>query len=189
LEADLGGKEGLKIQLIPVGQVDSTQLGFLVSKLEEIFGAKVYFGPTWPLPPEAYNSRRGQYLSALILKRARAFFSLGPDEKALLLTDIDLYAEGLNFVFGEAEINGSWAIISLCRLKESFYGRPERKELYEIRAVKEAVHELGHVFGLRHCLNLECVMYFSNSLSDTDRKGWRFCSRCQVLLTSLAQSR
>ncbi|TLX91314.1 MAG: hypothetical protein E6K97_02920 [Thaumarchaeota archaeon] len=37
--------------------------------------------------------------------------------------------------------------------------------------VKECVHELGHIFGFVHCPNIECVMYFSNSLSDTDIKG------------------
>jgi archaemetzincin len=34
------------------------------------------------------------------------------------------------------------------------------------RLVKEAVHELGHAFGLNHCENIECVMHFSNSLQN-----------------------
>lgn len=104
------------------------------------------------------------------------------EEKALLIADVDLYAEGLNFVFGEAEIEGSLAIISLVRLRESFYGRSEKRDLFESRVKKEAVHELGHVFGLKHCSSPQCVMFFSNSLSDTDRKGWAFCPRCQLLL-------
>jgi len=35
------------------------------------------------------------------------------------------------------------------------------------RVIKEAVHELGHAFGLTHCENSKCVMHFSNSLQDT----------------------
>jgi archaemetzincin len=42
------------------------------------------------------------------------------------------------------------------------------------------VHELGHVFGLEHCPDPECVMHFSNSLLDTDRKSTSFCSQCRA---------
>ena len=45
--------------------------------------------------------------------------------------------------------------------------------------VKEAIHELGHTFGLFHCNNKLCVVYFSNSLYDTDRKGKRLCLDCK----------
>lgn len=112
----------------------------------------------------------------------RLFLNPKREEKALLIADVDLYTEGLNFVFGEAEIEGSLAIISLVRLRESFYGRLEKREIFESRVKKEAVHELGHVFGLKHCTFPQCVMFFSNSLADTDRKGWEFCPRCRALL-------
>ncbi len=52
----------------------------------------------------------------------------------------------------------------------------------EIRALKEAVHELGHTYYLSHCADAKCVMYFSNSLADTDIKGAGFCKRCQQRL-------
>jgi archaemetzincin len=40
------------------------------------------------------------------------------------------------------------------------------------------VHELGHVYGLGHCNRQACVMWFSNTLAETDRKGSRFCPVC-----------
>jgi archaemetzincin len=48
--------------------------------------------------------------------------------------------------------------------------------------MKEAVHELGHTYGLSHCRDIHCVMCFSNTLGDTDRKGVRFCAACEPKL-------
>ncbi|MFQ6038426.1 MAG: hypothetical protein ACE5LV_07400 [Candidatus Aminicenantales bacterium] len=93
-----------------------------------------------------------------------------------------MYVPQLNFVFGEAELEGHFDVISLIRLRQSFYGLPENRGLFLERAVKEAVHELGHTFGLRHCPDPRCVMHFSNSLLDTDRKEASFCTRCRKLL-------
>ena len=56
--------------------------------------------------------------------------------------------------------------------------------LFRGRADKEAVHEIGHALGLSHCPSSRCVMYFSNSLEDTDRKGMDLCGRCRGLLPS-----
>jgi archaemetzincin len=92
------------------------------------------------------------------------------------VTEVDLYSKGrnnrdLNFVFGQAQILGKAAVISLYRLKGE-------KEVYHLRALKEAVHELGHTMGLRHCHDKICVMHFSDSLDDTDFKEAAFCETC-----------
>lgn len=90
----------------------------------------------------------------------------------------------MNFVFGEAELNGKRAIISLYRLKPEFYGSKD-DDLFFQRVLKEAVHELGHVLGLVHCKNPKCVMHFSNSILDTDFKEWRYCDDCMKKLSKL----
>jgi archaemetzincin len=69
-------------------------------------------------------------------------------------------------------------------LRDEFYGLPPNPAALKSRLVKEAVHELGHTFGLVHCPNACCVMYFSNSLGDTDRKGPGFCSACKARLSA-----
>nr|WP_243666411.1 matrixin family metalloprotease [Vulcanisaeta sp. JCM 16159] len=51
--------------------------------------------------------------------------------------------------------------------------------------LKEVLHELGHSFGLDHCADPRCVMYFSNTIEDTDRKGPGYCQRCMARLRSL----
>ncbi|MFQ5892664.1 MAG: hypothetical protein ACE5HW_07710, partial [Candidatus Methanofastidiosia archaeon] len=55
-------------------------------------------------------------------------------------------------------------------------------EVFLERVLKEAIHELGHTFGLRQCKNSRCVMFFSNSLWDTDYKSKEYCEICRSYL-------
>ena len=98
-------------------------------------------------------------------------------EKILGIIDQDLYVPKLNFVFGEA--SRRVAIISLTRLRNEFYSLPKDQTLFRKRVLTEAVHELGHTYGLEHCRNPHCVMFSSKSLIDTDLKGPDFCERCK----------
>jgi archaemetzincin len=107
----------------------------------------------------------------------------------LAVADLDLYVPDLNFVFGLAQCDMARAIIALPRLRQSYYGLPENTVVFRKRVIKEAVHELGHLFGLRHCLDRRCVMAFSNSLIDTDEKGWEFCANCRKNLPPRIASR
>ena len=99
--------------------------------------------------------------------------------KILAICDFDAYSGHLNFVFGEAHLDGSISAIYLSRLRQEFYGLKPDKSLFYQRIVKEAVHELGHAFGLNHCKDTKCVMHFSNSLYDTDIKTSHFCNVCK----------
>ena len=69
-------------------------------------------------------------------------------------------------------------------LRQEFYNLPRDQGLFHKRGLTEAVHELGHTYGLGHCRNPRCVMFFSNSLVDTDRKGPEFCPDCKKQLES-----
>lgn len=175
-----------KISIVPIRNIEAEILEVLKSHSQEAFHCPVEIGEGHNLPQDAYNPDRRQYFSSQILSEIRKAISPAKGEKVLSVTDVDLYVPQLNFVFGEAELEGHFAIISLARLRQSFYGLPENKTLFLERMVKEAIHELGHTYGLRHCPHPECVMHFSNSLQDTDRKNASFCRHCQKLLEEKA---
>ena len=130
---------------------------------------------------KAYDFRRNQYLANIIIEEARKL-KTNPKEKWLLIVDVDLYASGLNFIFGQAEPRSGIGIISLTRLKTEFYRQKPNEKLFLERILKEATHELGHLFYLPHCENPNCVMAFSNSILDTDRKDKHLCKSCKNIL-------
>ncbi|KPJ59387.1 MAG: hypothetical protein AMJ42_01995 [Deltaproteobacteria bacterium DG_8] len=169
------------ITIIPIGSIDKRLLTTLASSLEEIFRLPVSVDPSMQLPYNAYNPKRQQYHATTILNKVKGETSSDKGRR-LGIVDVDLYVPELNFVFGEADLLGKTAVISLSRLRQEFYGLPRDEDLFLKRTLKEAVHELGHTFGLRHCQNEKCVMHFSNSLRDTDIKQVTFCPICQKKL-------
>ncbi len=156
----------MELSLVPVGHIEKELLSSLRKHLESL-GFSVTIAEEVPIPETAYNPKRNQYQAYPFIEAV--------DVKGyhLMVTDVDLYTPQLNFIFGLGP--GPNAIISLARLKG---------DLLKERMIKEAVHELGHVFSLRHCDNPECVMHFSNTLSDTDYKHKEFCRKCQDIWES-----
>lgn len=148
------------------------------------FGARCTLGESLAIPEGAYDPTRKQYRSDSLLGYLRLMAPRRP-EKVLGVTGWDIYAPGLNFVFGHAIRGGRHALISTARLRPEFYGEPPNETLFLERVQKEAVHELGHVYGLDHCPDARCVMNFSNSIRDVDAKSSDFCPRCRQKLERL----
>jgi archaemetzincin len=166
-----------KIVVVPLGDVDYGLINKLATSLVSIFNAAVDILQGIRVPQEAYNQQRGQYYSTVILNKLD-LLRANPREKILGVIDEDLYVPSLNFVFGEADPLSKVAVISLYRLKQENYDAKDEEGLYFSRLSKEAIHELGHLIGFKHCPNPRCVMYFSNSLLETDRKSEKFCDNC-----------
>jgi archaemetzincin len=158
----------------PFDKIAGRLLEAIRTAIEDRFGLRAKLGEELAAPEHAYSHERGQYLSSsfldLLAKRAQ-------DRNQILLgvAAVDLYTPELNFVFGEASSPDRVAVFSLARLYSTTGAEKDGKTIVERRAVTEAVHEVGHVFKLNHCSRRDCVMWFSNTLAETDRKGTRFC--------------
>ena len=142
--------------------------------------------PIKQIPEQLFDKQRNQWKSSETLEwLSDNYENLYSKErrrittKILAVCDFDAYSDKLNFVFGEAHLDGRICAIYLPRIRQEFYGLKPDKSLFCQRIVKEAVHELGHAFGLNHCENIKCVMHFSNSLSDTDIKTNHLCNVCR----------
>jgi len=167
------------ILLVPIGTVEAGLLRHLDDRLNVALDLPCRLGDQIRPPTGAYDRSRDQCRGPDIL-HALGRLSLPDAQRALGIIDADCYAPGLNFIFGQAQRNGRNAFIALPRLRPSFYGKPEDKDLFRERAVKETGHELGHTYGLDHCSKPKCVMHFSNRLRDTDVKSTMFCESCQA---------
>lgn len=128
----------------------------------------------------AHNPARGQYYSTAILQ---ALQPLANGNRLLAVTGHDLFVPIFTFVFGEAQLAGNCAVVSLHRLREEAYGLPPDPRLLEERLLKEAIHELGHTFGLRHCDDWRCAMSSSHSVERLDLKSVELCRTCRRQVT------
>jgi archaemetzincin len=172
------------IHLIPVGLSNGGDQGVAFNDLEHLAAALARtFQTPCRIRPEtldaafAFDGRRQQYYSTAIIQRLERIAD--PDARVLGVTACDLFVPVLTFVFGEAQLEGNCAVVSAARLHEEFYGLPARSELMRERLLKEASHELGHTFGLRHCADWRCVMASSHAVERLDVKDAQFCGTCR----------
>ena len=166
------------ILIVPIRPVDHAELTALVSPLSNAFELPVSIEESNYLDPSfAFDTYRNQFnstaLIAALLERSKSF-----PGKIIGITTVDLFVPVLTYVFGEAQLDGRAAVLSAFRLREELYGLDQNPTLEHVRLLKEAIHELGHTFGLIHCHIPECVMHSSTSAEEIDVKGKDFCEEC-----------
>ena len=168
------------ICIVTFGVVKGDMVDKVCAGLIEQIPLKCEIMPAQQMPNQAYDPARKQYNSTLLLNLIKDMEA--PSQRILGITEFDLFCAKQNYVYGEADLTMGVAVFSLLRLRQEYYGlMPDEKRFLQ-RAIAEAVHATGHIFGLRHCSDPYCVMFNSPSLVDMDLKGFKFCGRCSGLL-------
>lgn len=173
------------VHLLPVGKVDGSLLRELHAAIPRCLRVKCEIVPVGLDPAPAYHTERQQYHSSEILERMRGL--VGPqDWRLLAVADIDLYIPILKYVFGEAQMGGPCAVVSVYRLHQEFYGLDRDDALLGQRLLKESIHELGHTLDLHHCQDYRCVMASSHAVEWIDLKESTLCESCRSQVESRA---
>ena len=123
-------------------------------------------------------TKTGQILTTDILNLLKK--DLPGDAFCLMaITMEDLYPHpSWNFVFGQASLKGRVGVYSFVRYDPAFYGEERGKDYKKLllwRSCKVLVHEIGHQFGLEHCIFYSCVMNGSNHLQESDARPHHLC--------------
>ncbi len=175
VDADLKDNERALLDLIPLGRVDPLVMSIVAANIQAVLGLATEVVMPQPKPDYAYLSSRRQYDAVKILKTLAADPAGAPLK--LGLTSLDLCIPILTYVYGESQLGGKAAVVSISRLIHPY----SREQTY-IRIAKICVHEVGHVFGLEHCWDPACLMRFSKQLEQLDQLPLHFCSACEYEL-------
>lgn len=167
--------------LSPIGNIDPTWLLSIQDSISRTFGFSTQTKSLLSDISFAYDPNRNQYHSTDIL---RHLSSLLPSDaiRILAVTDVDLFIPILTYVYGEAQLGGISAILSIHRLTESIRSIHPEKVIQE-RLSKEAIHEIGHTFNLKHCQDTACIMHYCRGIHDVDRKTDQLCRYCRIFLS------
>lgn len=167
------------IRIVPLLPVSNELVSSLVHPLRSIFQTEVSIdSPLNNVVNSVYDDSRLQYNSTDLIRELLKRFPYSPS-KVVGITSVDLFVPILTYVFGEAQLDGTAAVVSTYRLDNAVYGLEPDPILYFERSLTETVHELGHTYGLYHCKNRECAMHSSTAVEDIDQKTAMLCEECK----------
>jgi archaemetzincin len=165
------------VAYVPLIPYSIDALADILSSAASTLRAHPAFLPPLHLPNELRTDVT-QHDAQILLNHVKSRCRLN-GTRVLALTPFDISIRGFNYLFGLADPITGTSVLSVARLVQQGDDRLTRD-----RIQKEATHELGHLFGLRHCSNARCVMTFSNNVMEVDRKSAHICGACDSLLVN-----
>ncbi len=169
------------IGVVPFGEVSEIVSKTIAANILGYLHLESVIVPPVEHPHYAFDKGRLQYDAGILLKNFELIASTDY-EKVIGVVDLDLFVPILSYVFGESRQGGRCALVSIHRLKKNSDGSSSSTSLLLERTAKVALHELGHLFNLVHCMNEKCLMHFSGGIQDLDTSPPYFCRYCSLYL-------
>jgi archaemetzincin len=163
------------LKIVPLGSVAPLVLSVVAANIQVLMGLNTDVTPRQPKPEYAYRLGRRQYDAGKIIEALTAEVDQVP--YCLGITSEDICSPILTFVYGESQLGGRSALISLYRITDAQTG------VTCTRAAKIGVHEVGHLMGLGHCRKQGCLMNFSANIEKLDQLQMWFCDACAFEIT------
>ena len=176
-------RQGERFEVVPLGVVDAVAVRVVAANVQAAFDVATDVAPSWPDPVGALFPSGRQYNAAELIKLLDRDIALPVRRMGVIAGDISL--PFLTYLFGQAQVGGRAAVISLFRLQQRRDGgvAPPLSLVYQ-RLAAVAVHEAGHLMGLPHCRQPGCIMNFSVGLDRLDRLSTGFCDPCRLALAA-----
>jgi archaemetzincin len=179
------------VVIVVLGEFPEELVAAVERSLRETYQVEVRRHAAVPLPKEAWYAPRKRYRADTLLEHLGTLVADMPaGTRALGLTSVDISTTKDKFkdwgVFGLGELGGTAAVVSGFRL----WRKTTDKKKIEWRVTNTAVHEVGHVLGLDHCVEPRCVMLDAEGgISNTDASSGGPGPDCAAKLERLAPLR
>ena len=179
-----------KIGILPFGSISNEEVDSVQTAIQQMYDFDVAVLNTEPMPEVAYTTIRYPRYRADTLLGWLADFRPDSIDILLGLTNKDIsvtkYQEDGRAIkepewkykdfgiFGLGRVNGTVCVVSSNRLHKGVSDRKFYKRLTRI-----SCHEVGHVLGLRHCPESNCLMNDANeSIKTVDKSTGDLCQSC-----------
>jgi archaemetzincin len=184
------GRQRLSVQVVPLGPVDDRLLRVVAANVFALCQLPARVAKGGPLPSSAYDPQRQQYDAAALLKHLDGQGAEATLQKTLAVTAVDIFVPIFSYVFGEARLGGASALVSIYHLSGgpgNGASETAAAELY-LRAVKVALHELGHLLAMPHCEDHRCLMHYADTVTAIDNTPLQFCRYCRAEIPTVEAS-
>ena len=194
-----------RVSVVPVGKMDAAEVESALVRVAKALGGPIELREPIALPKATEDVARGQHDARALLVQLRsklptlravkivggtapaaagAPVTLAQPDAAVFVTDVDLFAPGTEAVLADAAAPLKTALVSVRRLRESFYRRKADPQLQRARLAKEILRGVGRARGLSECNDPSCAMSPTQTMHDVDRKAERLCAACLRRLTT-----
>lgn len=178
------------VALQPFGALRAGVVATVKSGIEQRYNVSVVVLPERPLPDAAFYRPRHRYRAERLLD---ALDKVGDEAGVTYAKIVGLTASDISTtvdehedfgVYGLGDLGGAPCVVSTFRLGRG--GASE--ELFSERVVKAVNHELGHTFGVDHCLRSGCLMSAAaGTMRRVDSGAGAPCAACADRLERLVR--